>query len=94
MAGLDFNMVKRLAAFIVGLLVVVLNNKLGLGLTEADKVTMASLIAVYLGQSAIKDTVIQKAQIHADAEVAKVATGNQAADALNDALVAAPASSK
>lgn len=43
--------IRRLIALAVGLFVVVLNNKLGLGLTTEDKTAIVALIVGYFAQS-------------------------------------------
>ena len=61
---------RRLLAFVIGSVVVLLNQKLGLHLDAAEAVGFAGLVATYIIQSAAKEAAVKKAaldKIHLDA---------------------------
>lgn len=52
---------RRLIVAVVAAAIVALNNKLGLGLSEADKAELTALALGYIGQSALRQGKAEKA---------------------------------
>jgi len=80
--------IRRLVAFVVGLVAVVLNKKLGLELDDAAQVSLVALIATYIGQSAYNEAQTKKAAAvvtAADKEKASITDNQSAIDAIRKA---------
>jgi hypothetical protein len=71
--SVEFGILKRGLAFLLGLAAVALNKKLGLSLGPAELAALSSLVLGYIAQSALTKTkAAPVAQVAADlAEVAK-----------------------
>lgn len=57
--------VRRIVAGILGVLLVVLNDRFNLGLSEVDKASLIALITGYIFQSAFKEAAKEKAAVEA-----------------------------
>jgi Mg2+/Co2+ transporter CorB len=56
---------RRLVVFLVSGLVLLLNKKLGLDISDAEATAFAGLVIAYIAQSALKETAVAKAAIAA-----------------------------
>lgn len=52
---MDTSSIKRLAAFLIGLLAIVLNKKLGLELDASTQAAIVTIVLGFIGQSAWKE---------------------------------------
>lgn len=80
--------IRRMVAFVVGILAMALNKKLGLQLDDAAQVGIVTLIATYIGQSAYTQAQSKKADaVVAAAAVEKttIVSDQSAVDAIKKA---------
>jgi|SRR5688500_8979467 len=83
--SLEPNTIRRLAVFVVGLVVLALNKKLGFDLTQTDTLSIAGIIAAYLGQSAYREAQTTKAEaVVLAAQAQAEAVGHAAAKEVDD----------
>lgn len=78
--------IRRLVAFVIGLVAVALNKKLGLQLDPTAEASIVALIIGYIGQSAYKEAQEKKAAavvVAADKEKAAIVDAQSAIDSLN-----------
>jgi hypothetical protein len=72
---------RRFIAMLVGVLVMALNNRLGLNLDTGAQAALVGLIVAYIGQSVAND--MKKAQLAANTAGAAVTSPQAALDAMN-----------
>jgi hypothetical protein len=83
--GIDYTKLdlKSIIATIVGVAAVVLNQKLGLGLSDTDKEYVTAMIAAYVSFGHIKDAIVAHADAKGQAASDKVVTVEDAKKVIN-----------